>query len=1725
MSIIKKIVSIITVISLVALLYPLAPPQPQTARAATPGKFTDVSVTASNYTYDAAANITFTFTTANSLTAENDVIRFYFENFSDWANTFTLSSITDDGGSIDYMEYKSTNYIEVYLVSSPVAAGSVVEAVFAVTHRDIVGYERVGIVSFSPDGGGTAYEGCTDAGGGGAWDDCTPYYVIVPVGTPEVKGRVLGPIGTADVNNGIFETNVNLWNSGGYWNWAATDHLGYFYFYQVPTSSCELDFSKPWDAGVAYSAPDNQTTTVTSGSTTDMGIIRYNLASATGIVKREDNGQALQDVNINFMNIPMPPTNTDENGRFYLPRVDPGTYYVMIEKPWGEAGEGLVNPEPISVTVTAGSTTNMGTIYLESANKTIKGTVRHPNGNPVTDAQIGCNTPMGGGWYSATTNGAGYYELLVGKGHWMCWVEHDYSIPDHQFNWVYFDMPSGITFSADNAVTETKTQNYTVTAIDSTIRGRVLKPNGSPLTGEPVNVEIFNQTGGGNWIQVDSATGAFSVGVPAGTYQVMVNMWSDNWGGPSPQTVTVSANSTYNMGNLYLLPKSASISGTVSDTDRAGLNNQFVDCWVQNEWGKWSSGNTNSNGDFSFAAFGGSTYMCNPMTNMGGWGGENEETYVYLGAPQSVNLPNVTSAATGVDFELTRADATINVTAVDSNGDQINDIWGYAFIGMGDMMGPGMGGTPIDGGTGSFKIPSAQCPASSPCYLSISMPPGQGADYSPAGAVSFSVTANGTANVKVAMVPNDATLTGYIVDSNGDAITGVSAVVFADKFATMSFFESWVNIATGQYTMNTAPGTYTLGYFVDKSTGYLASGMTDNEVTTVSGQSVTKNLTLAEIDSWITVSVKAPNGGPMPGAFVDASTQSGLGEIHDGPMMGPGMMMGPMMGPGMMGEMTGADGTATIGLPGGSTYYVSASLPPEMSYINPAKQAVTIESGETATLTLQFRESDATIYGTVTKDGTATYAGVYAYSDTGGFTQDFAWNGAYSLNVTQGDNWHVITKAQVGNDYYSSGEKVVTVDEAMETLNLELSLAVANIPDPVTATFTCSNPAVVAFADNSVTVNLPAGALSASQEETCKITLTPQPLLPDTAERKVFRFGTEIVGYVENAEKEDQFNSSATVTICWNAEAMEALGLTIDNFNGSYWDESAASWMGTNNSTSDEDNNCITFQANHFTDFAITSAEISAPRITVTSPEDETTTITANSIVVEGTVSDVNADLTIALDGTSIGAVSIDSATGAFSETVTDLSIGTNTITVDAENGVGTAATVSRTVTYDAAGEGDLGTVTGVELSLAAMPYGDGGPQIRLFDKEGTAIGTFFAYSQDLVGQFQMVSADLDGDGAKEIITSTGEGFGPQIRVFKADGTLLDTFFAYQESFRGGVDLALGDISGDGNIDLVTKPTQGGGPNVRVYQWDTATHSFELLDWFMAFNEGFRGEINWLLTDVDNDDAAEIIMAPKSQGGPNVRVYQYNGNAMEVKDWFMAYDENFLGGVNILAGDVDGDNIKEIITTPHQQGAPNVRIYQWNTASEQYEVLDWFWAFQNSFRGQFNTKIADVNGDGNKDIIVAPAEAGGPNVRVYTYNTTDEIVELIDWFWAYQQNYLGGVNLDIADLDGDGNKEIITTPNASGGPNIRAYEYNPDDGAFETLDWIMAYHDTHRGMIETQVTDLDGNGDSELIVAPLTNGGPNVRIYNYADGDLQLDNWFWAFAETFEGGVNIQTLY
>ena len=65
----------------------------------------------------------------------------------------------------------------------------------------------------------------------------------------------------------------------------------------------------------------------------------------------------------------------------------------------------------------------------------------------------------------------------------------------------------------------------------------------------------------------------------------------------------------------------------------------------------------------------------------------------------------------------------------------------------------------------------------------------------------------------------------------------------------------------------------------------------------------------------------------------------------------------------------------------------------------------------------------------------------------------------------------------------------------------------------------------------------------------------------------------------------------------------------------------------------------------------------------------------------------------------------------------------------------------------------------------------------------------------------------------KVIVVAAGLGVGTRVKVSDGErGNVIATLFAYDSRFSGGVNVATGDVNGDGALDIITGVGVDGDP-------------------------------------------------------------------------------------------------------------------------------------------------------------------------------------------------------------------------------------------------------------------------------------------------------------------------
>ncbi len=337
-------------------------------------------------------------------------------------------------------------------------------------------------------------------------------------------------------------------------------------------------------------------------------------------------------------------------------------------------------------------------------------------------------------------------------------------------------------------------------------------------------------------------------------------------------------------------------------------------------------------------------------------------------------------------------------------------------------------------------------------------------------------------------------------------------------------------------------------------------------------------------------------------------------------------------------------------------------------------------------------------------------------------------------------------------------------------------------------------------------------------------------------------------------------------------------------------------------------------------------------------------------------------------------------------------------------------------------------------------------PTVRIFNTVNFQVEKeFFPFTEDSKSEgLNLATADLDNNGSKEIIVASGRNDLPIIKVFNNQAEPQFQFMAYADNYQKGVKVTIADLYNDGVPEIITSTEKGGGPHINIFN-----------------NEGEK----------------------------------YFG--------FFAFDSELSGGVNVTAGDVNGDGQKEIIAGAGYGMEPKIRIFDNYT-----NLLTEFSVYEHGFTGGVNVLAADLNNDGTDEIIVAPAIDKEPLVRIYNFKGEPQTE-----FLAYPAAFWGGVNLAKSDIDHDGSYEILTGSGFTGGAHLRIFNAQGTPIVHPNL----FVYDNFKGGISVSATDINNDGKANLIAGTQTISiDNNYKTYKSIEIDLNKQKLYALFKGEIE---------
>ncbi|MFM7108581.1 MAG: hypothetical protein ACKOZU_08295, partial [Planctomycetaceae bacterium] len=215
--------------------------------------------------------------------------------------------------------------------------------------------------------------------------------------------------------------------------------------------------------------------------------------------------------------------------------------------------------------------------------------------------------------------------------------------------------------------------------------------------------------------------------------------------------------------------------------------------------------------------------------------------------------------------------------------------------------------------------------------------------------------------------------------------------------------------------------------------------------------------------------------------------------------------------------------------------------------------------------------------------------------------------------------------------------------------------------------------------------------------------------------------------------------------------------------------------------------------------------------------------------------------------------------------------------------------------------------------------------------------------------------------------------------------------------YVGGLDVAVGDIDGNGTIDIVAAMATGAG-NVAAFRvTPTAADPVENVAFrsFRPFAAKFLGGASIAVADMGTfiggrivnasalDGKAEIIVGNGSGMAPVVMVYDVSGTPAVV-DRFNPLSPSFSGGISVSVGRFNADAIPDISVASGRNGGSVVEVWDGFVSLAANARLSRQTAFAvlGKANGSVFATMADLNGNGvidDGEIFSSQGDGGAQN--------------------------------------------------------------------------------------------------------------------------------------------------
>ncbi|MCU0821419.1 MAG: FG-GAP-like repeat-containing protein [Spirochaetes bacterium] len=392
---------------------------------------------------------------------------------------------------------------------------------------------------------------------------------------------------------------------------------------------------------------------------------------------------------------------------------------------------------------------------------------------------------------------------------------------------------------------------------------------------------------------------------------------------------------------------------------------------------------------------------------------------------------------------------------------------------------------------------------------------------------------------------------------------------------------------------------------------------------------------------------------------------------------------------------------------------------------------------------------------------------------------------------------------------------------------------------------------------------------------------------------------------------------------------------------------------------------------------------------------------------------------------------------------------------------------------------------------IAAAFQGD---EIAWWENIGTpGSGTFGSrqvIGSGFSGASSLFAADMDNDGDQDIIGAAR--YSNDVSWWKNDGTGTFTKHAIDSQFNEAISVLAADLNNDGNVDPAAAAYDGN----KIVWWDMIQNGW----WYKrTVGTGYTQLWSVFINDINSDGYKDIITSDiDPQALQSIVSYSQNDGSGSFSS-ARSIMNDFSFAISLTAADLDNDGRGDIIAG----GFSGDISWSRNDGEETFSAIT---SIATGPGMVYIIRANDLDRDGDIDLAAVFYNTGGPNFEIAWMENTDANGTFSGIKTIQGTMAISGAVMDFADLDNDGNTDII----GHGGANQLVWWKNNGDKTFQASQSI--------GLLDKpnsiSAADIDGDGQIDIVFSSHEEG----FFWYRNNGDAS--SWTFQDCDTGEGGAH-----